>query len=741
MAVPNCVADYDELAGLDPTSFGPSPPCYVFVKGFPLATNGGIQGFFQWRPDSFDNDDGGTVIRPTKISILGAGRWHRVYDGAISAKWFGGKAVPNCVADYDELATHDPKQLGPSPPCYVFVSGSPLEINGGIQGYFQWRPDSLDNADGGTVIRPNAVPPLLPGRWHRVYDGPISVKWFGAKGDCCKDDRAAIQACINAAAAAPVGCCAESVGSVAFPPGRYRITHALRPEFDNLTLLGSAGAVLVSDPPDDEPFAEAILVDKNFPDPPTAVNRLVIRDLTIEVKNGANGSVSMGVIQLNNCIDCLVSDILVRYVGPTSKPKNIDGIVTSQGTTGLIQGCTVDGIPKAGIYIAGGSHDVRVEACESRNISGPIGRAGIQVSGDRITIHNCLAHHNAGPGLLISVTGSYDLLLMSWGDGTKVPASGKDLVVVGIDNNSLLHIRIFDASGSIIADTDETKLTGQAAAIQTLKQQLPGLVLPHVLTDAEKNKVIDEAISIVSQVLTGSPFSVPTNIQVSGGLYHDNGEDGIRIASEWYSAHPQHIQLMGVTAENNNWRGISVEAGWDVLMTNPASIANGIEGIWLENLPVILPQVPRTTRVMIAAADVYDNGVGVGVVASSGIGLRAVDQVTIQSGRFAKTGGQPTSRQEFGVGLYVDGQGQPCSQLRVLDPDASSSQKQPVAALDPNGYEDAAAAAASGYFRLQSSGNPEGAVAAPPGSEYVDLSTGFAYRKSTGVGATGWIQF
>jgi hypothetical protein len=93
----------------------------------------------------------------------------------------------------------------------------------------------------------------------------------------------------------------------------------------------------------------------------------------------------------------------------------------------------------------------------------------------------------------------FDLRLMSWGDGSGVPTSGKNLVVVGTDNNGLLHIRILDAAGNRIVDTDETQLPAQAAAIATLKQQLPGLLPPHVLTDAEKAQVTGEATSIVGQ--------------------------------------------------------------------------------------------------------------------------------------------------------------------------------------------------------------------------------------------------
>ena len=94
--------------------------------------------------------------------------------------------------------------------------------------------------------------------------------------------------------------------------------------------------------------------------------------------------------------------------------------------------------------------------------------------------------------------GGSDLRLMSWGGGSGVPTSGNSLVILGTDGSGQLHIRIFDAGGKLVADTDETKLPStQAAAIAALKQQLPALLPLHVLTDAEKAQVITEATSIV----------------------------------------------------------------------------------------------------------------------------------------------------------------------------------------------------------------------------------------------------
>ena len=52
--------------------------------------------------------------------------------------------------------------------------------------------------------------------------------------------------------------------------------------------------------------------------------------------------------------------------------------------------------------------------------------------------------------------GAYNLQLVNWGNGSGVPTSGKNLVIVGIDSSGLLHIRIFGANGNLLTDTDET---------------------------------------------------------------------------------------------------------------------------------------------------------------------------------------------------------------------------------------------------------------------------------------------
>jgi Pectate lyase superfamily protein len=72
--------------------------------------------------------------------------------------------------------------------------------------------------NGGTIIAPASNP--SSGRWKRLIEGPVSVRWFGARGKGRDDDTdtEAVQAAEDFAA--------ETGGIVYFPPGTYTINGA-----------------------------------------------------------------------------------------------------------------------------------------------------------------------------------------------------------------------------------------------------------------------------------------------------------------------------------------------------------------------------------------------------------------------------------------------------------------------------------------------------------------------------------
>jgi hypothetical protein len=91
----------------------------------------------------------------------------------------------------------------------------------------------------------------------------------------------------------------------------------------------------------------------------------------------------------------------------------------------------------------------------------------------------------------------FDLRLMSLlNDVSRIPTSGKNLIIVAAVNN-VLHFRFFDGDGKVVVDTDEKSLSEQAWQIKELREQLKSLWPPHELTWSDKERVITAVTSIV----------------------------------------------------------------------------------------------------------------------------------------------------------------------------------------------------------------------------------------------------
>ncbi|MFA6125431.1 glycosyl hydrolase family 28-related protein [Sphingomonas sp.] len=56
---------------------------------YAVDTPDGGGGAFKWSAESTATDDAGTIIKPTAVS--GAGRWLRIWSGAVNVRWFGAK--------------------------------------------------------------------------------------------------------------------------------------------------------------------------------------------------------------------------------------------------------------------------------------------------------------------------------------------------------------------------------------------------------------------------------------------------------------------------------------------------------------------------------------------------------------------------------------------------------------------------------------------------------------------------
>ena len=122
----------------------------------------------------------------------------------------GAKIRPPTEHCVNSLA--DLKALGADVTPCLTVLGYHVPGDGGGGGFY-WDPSATEADNGGTIIIPSSNPVM--GRWKRLVDGQLSVKWFGAKGDGVNPDSSAIAAANTAAIAAnsPLYC----------PSGTYHI--------------------------------------------------------------------------------------------------------------------------------------------------------------------------------------------------------------------------------------------------------------------------------------------------------------------------------------------------------------------------------------------------------------------------------------------------------------------------------------------------------------------------------------
>ncbi|WP_437576186.1 right-handed parallel beta-helix repeat-containing protein [Sorangium sp. So ce887] len=259
----------------------------------------------------------------------------------------------------------------------------------------------------------------LPGS---VADGVVDVLPYLMRpvespfsADDCVDDSLTVDDSPGIAEAIE---CAASLTTdrrtVAFPAGRYVLRTPLRPHYDRLTLEGPelspdaepgdpGTATLVAIPCNPEQYPGAIQVSRpneHLLDPVTA---LWIRNFQIELTDGPRETANSG-IRINHCEGCEVENVIMRYAPPSTevpacKPANLDGITFGGGSGGVIRNVIVDGVPKGGIYLSSvpGLHatpGIVVENCEIKNISGPVGAAGIKIITANVIVRNCEVHHS-----------------------------------------------------------------------------------------------------------------------------------------------------------------------------------------------------------------------------------------------------------------------------------------------------------------------------------------------------------
>lgn len=110
----------------------------------------------------------------------------------------------------------------------------------------------------------------------------------------------------------------------------------------------------------------------------------------------------------------------------------------------------------------------------------------------------------------LHIDGWGDVQLVAGREIRELPAAGKNLIVVG-NIGGVIHIRIFDAEGKPVVQTDETRLKDQSVAIGALRHEFQS---PHQLTADEKHKIAVMAATAVGAPV-GSFDIAPTTLHVN----------------------------------------------------------------------------------------------------------------------------------------------------------------------------------------------------------------------------------
>jgi hypothetical protein len=164
----------------------------------------------------------------------------------------------------------------------VTVRGYHAAGDGG-GGQFYWDANSTDADDGGITIVPGGNPPN--GRWKRIVQSEVNVKWFGAVADGATEDTLSIQAALDYVDRL-------GGGKVSVPKGVYFVsggtTNGLR--IGSNTLVEGAGASTVI-------LSKAFVAISNkgwmwsWSDPSPGDNHITVQNLAIDCSNGGNNGV------------------------------------------------------------------------------------------------------------------------------------------------------------------------------------------------------------------------------------------------------------------------------------------------------------------------------------------------------------------------------------------------------------------------------------------------------------------
>lgn len=251
------------------------------------------------------------------------------------------------------------KNLNPIKYPYVEVLGYSTPNDGG-NGKFYWDAGSTEDENFGTVIK--LVPFEKKGRYLRLFDGPVNLKWFGAKGDGKTDDSLPFLLFVKSLKSGHDGF---------IPKGKY--------------LLGTPVIVIIGSDISIQAEQNTIIYGGNYAEPMLTFASKVMHRYGLKWSGGNFDNSGMvfrqakqsgTALSLKNLGHISISNTKFyaaqNFRNAINKKHGDSGItVTNSNFVRIVQN-TFQGQPDAGIYISGGKDQGREDDGGEYIISGNI---------------------------------------------------------------------------------------------------------------------------------------------------------------------------------------------------------------------------------------------------------------------------------------------------------------------------------------------------------------------------------